>query len=83
MQLTFIAHLVLFDKREPCSQGILLLSGAFPIQRDLTEGDALSSLLFNSILECTIRKSQKNQYGLESNGIYQPVVHAGDVNFFG
>jgi len=37
--------------------------------------DALSSLLFNFVLEYTIRKDQENQKGMEINGTYQVVVY--------
>ena len=32
------------------------LSDIFPIRNDLKQGDALSPLLFNFTLECTIRR---------------------------
>jgi hypothetical protein len=56
------------------------LSDKFPAQNDLKQGDALSPLLFNFVLDNTIRKAQESQVGLKLNGTYQLLVYADDVN---
>jgi len=56
------------------------LSDMFPIRNGLKQGDALSPMLFNFALECTIRRVQVNQDGLKLNGTHQLLAYADDVN---
>jgi hypothetical protein len=59
------------------------LSDSFPIQNGLKQGDALSPLFFNFVLECAIRKVQEIQVVLKLNGTNQLLVYADAVNLLG
>jgi hypothetical protein len=56
------------------------LSDAFPIQYNLTQGYALSPLLFNFALVHVTENLQGNQGGLKLSGTYHLPVYADDVN---
>jgi hypothetical protein len=49
----------------------------------LKQGDVLSPLLFNYVLECAIKRVPVNQDGLKLNGTHQILVDADDVNILG
>jgi hypothetical protein len=56
------------------------LSDSFPIQNGLKQGDALSPLFFNFVLEYAIKKVQENQAGMKLNGTRKLLAYADDVN---
>jgi len=49
----------------------------------LKQGDALSQMFFNFVLEYAIRRVQVNQDGLQLNGTHQLLAYADDVNTLG
>jgi hypothetical protein len=59
------------------------LSDSFPVQNGLKQGDALTPLLFNFVLEYAIRKIQEYQAGLKLNGAHQLLAYADNVNLLG
>ena len=59
------------------------LSDAFPIHCGLKQGDALSPLLFNFVLEYAIRRVQDNRICLEMNGKIQLLVYADEISMLG
>ena len=59
------------------------MSSSFPIENGLKQGDALSPLLFNFVLEYAIRKVQEINLELDMNGTHQVLAYADDVNLIG
>jgi retron-type reverse transcriptase len=70
---------------ETCSKVCIgkYLSGTFPNQNGLKQGDTLSPLILNFALEYPISKVQENQAELKLNGTHQLLVYADDVNLLG
>jgi hypothetical protein len=59
------------------------LSNEFPIQNGINQDDSLLKLLFNFVLEYTMRKVQANQEGMELNGTHKLLAHDDGVNLLG
>jgi len=55
----------------------------FPVRNGLKQGDAVSPLVSNFVLDYAIWKVQVNQKGFKINGAHQLLVHADDVNILG
>jgi hypothetical protein len=52
----------------------------FLVQNGLKQGNALSPLSFNFVLEYAIKKVQESQVGLKLNGTHQLLAYADDVS---
>jgi len=59
------------------------VSDSFPITNGLKQGDPLSPMIFNFVLEYTMRRVQVNQDGLKLNGTHQLLAYADDINKLG
>ena len=56
------------------------VSEAFEIREGLKQGDALSPLLFNLVLEYVIRSVETRRYGMSLNGVTQVLAYADDLD---
>jgi hypothetical protein len=52
----------------------------FPIKNGLKQGDALSPLLFNFVLEYAFSRVQVNLDGMNVNGTHELLDYAGGIN---
>jgi hypothetical protein len=80
-----LVRLIKMRLNETCSEVHIgkYLSGMFPIQNVLKQGDDLSPFLSNFALEYAIKKVQENQVKLKLNGTHQLLVYADDVHLLG
>ena len=56
------------------------MSEAFEIREGLKQGDALSTLLFNLVLEYVIRSVERRRHGMTLNGVSQVLAYADDLD---
>ena len=55
----------------------------FPIRNGLKQGDALTPMIFNFVLDYAIRRVQVDRDGLKLNGTHKLLAYADDVNILG
>ena len=58
-------------------------SDRFAVRNGLKQGDALTPLLFNFVLEYAIKRVQVNEDGLKLIGTHQVLAYADDINILG
>jgi hypothetical protein len=59
------------------------LSDSFLIQNGLKQGDSLSPLLFNFVLEYAVKNVQEKKVGLKLNWTHQLLAYTVDENLLG
>jgi hypothetical protein len=80
MKLVRVIKMRLNETYNKVRIGKNLLSDACSVQNDLKLRYALSPLLSNFALKCTIRRDQENRELWELNVTHQLLVYADDVN---